>query len=54
MSHYSAGNCKQAELNPPARDELQVLFDVYPTVEEASFWKSVLRRVYQEDVRSAK
>jgi hypothetical protein len=48
------GNRKQAEPNPTARNELQELLDVYPTVEEASFWKSVLRRVYQEDVRLVK
>jgi hypothetical protein len=48
------GNRKQAELNPPARNELQELLGVYPTMEEASFWKSVLRRLYQEDVRLVK
>jgi hypothetical protein len=48
------GNRKQVELNAPARSELLKLLGVYPTEEEASFWKSVLRRVYQEDVRPVK
>ncbi len=37
------GNRKQAELNPPARDELQKQLGVYPSVKEASFWKRMLR-----------
>jgi hypothetical protein len=48
------GNRKQAELNPPARNELQKLLGVYPSVKEASFWKRMLRQVCQEVVRSAK
>jgi hypothetical protein len=42
------GNRKQAELNPQARNELQELLGVYPTVKEASFWKRVLRRICRE------
>jgi hypothetical protein len=48
------GNRKQAELNPLARNELQKLLGVYPSVKEASFLKRVLRQVCQEAVRSAK
>jgi hypothetical protein len=46
------GNRKQAELNPSARDELRELLGVYPTVKEAAPWKSMLRRICSEVVRS--
>lgn len=48
------GNRKQAELNPPAQDELRELLGVYPSVKEASFWKRVLRRVCKEGAGPAK
>jgi hypothetical protein len=42
------GNRKQAELNPSAHNDLRELLGVYPSVDEASFWKRVLRRVCRE------
>ena len=47
-------NRKQAELNPPAQDELRELLGVYPSVKEASFWKRVFRRVCKEGAGPAK
>jgi hypothetical protein len=46
------GNRKQAELNPSARNDLRELLGVYPTVKEAASWKSMLRRICSEVVRS--
>lgn len=47
------GNRKRVDLNARARRELERLIGVYPTVKEASAWKRVLRRVYQETVQQA-
>ena len=38
------GSRKQTELKAHARNELERLVGVYPSVEEASYWKRVLRR----------
>jgi hypothetical protein len=47
------GNRKRVELNARARHELERLIGVYPTAKEASAWKRVLRRVYQESIQHA-
>lgn len=47
------GNRKRVDLNARARRELERLIGVYPTAKEASAWKRVLRRVYQERLRQA-
>lgn len=47
------GNRKRVELNTRARHELERLIGVYPTAKQASAWKRVLRRVYQESARRA-
>jgi hypothetical protein len=38
------GNRKQVELRPLARRQLETLIGVYPTINEATLWKRVLRR----------
>jgi hypothetical protein len=48
------GNRKNAELNPPAQNELRELPGVYPSVKESSFWKRALRRVCREVAGAAK
>jgi hypothetical protein len=45
---------KQAELNRRARLELERLIGVYPTKEEATLWKRILRRACQDIVQGAK
>jgi hypothetical protein len=42
---------KQAELSTHTRRELAELIGVYPTVEEATLWKRVLRRACQDVIR---
>jgi hypothetical protein len=48
------GNRKQAELNALAKNEMQELLGVYPTMKEASLWKRVLRQICQDDAGPAK
>ena len=41
------GNRKQVELKAGARQQLEGLIGVYPSVKEATLWKRVLRRACQ-------
>ena len=45
---------KHSELNTRARLELERLIGIYPTKEEATLWKQILRRACQEVVQGAK
>ena len=45
---------KQVELNRLARLEMERLIGIYPTKEEATLWKRILRRACQEVVQDAK
>ncbi|MGH9959433.1 MAG: hypothetical protein ACREBC_20290 [Pyrinomonadaceae bacterium] len=46
------GSRKQTELKAHARNELKRLVGVYPSVEQASYWKRVLRRATRDQFQN--